>query len=273
VAVAPARHQRTPRRRLPAHPRDVGSQDVIAARRDGPVVVTRRPRARRPARPGEGRPAGSRWWTVRASSAAAARSISVSVVQRPRERRIAASAESSVTFIARSTGDGSWRPAWQADPVDAATVGQSASSWWPRVPAMLRLRVFGSRCWGCPLSRTRPAAVRPACGATGPAVSPAGPGHRERVPARRVRRPRRGRPRGRRFGAGTQAASLTAAGEQRAELNARADVEGSDAFGGVHLVPDHGEQVDAAGCHVDRGLADGLRPAARRSGAAPTGFR
>jgi hypothetical protein len=37
--------------------------------------------------------------------------MSASVVQRPNERRIAASDESSGTFIALCTGDGSWLPA------------------------------------------------------------------------------------------------------------------------------------------------------------------
>jgi hypothetical protein len=46
--------------------------------------------------------------------------MSASTVHRPSEIRIAASAAVSLTVIACSTGECSW----QADPVDAARVGQ-----------------------------------------------------------------------------------------------------------------------------------------------------
>jgi len=80
-----------------------------------------------------------------AASATTAVSTSSSVVQRPNERRIAASDESSETFMARRTGDGSWVPAWHADPVDAAMAEHLASRSWPWVPTMLRFSVLGSR--------------------------------------------------------------------------------------------------------------------------------
>src|SRR6266511_6370125 len=53
---------------------------------------------------------------------------SASVVQRPRLRRIAPMPISGITPIARSTGESSTLPAWQAEPVDAAT---------PSIPARI----------------------------------------------------------------------------------------------------------------------------------------
>jgi hypothetical protein len=51
---------------------------------------------------------------------------------------------------------------------------------------------------------------------------------------------------------------LPATWDEGFEKHPGTDVEGTHALGGVYLVADHAEQVDAKSAHVDRDLADGL---------------
>ena len=64
---------------------------------------------------------------------------------RPRLKRTALSPISSLAPIAFRTGLMSADPAWQADPVEAATLGSFAKISPPTRPRKLTLSVFGSR--------------------------------------------------------------------------------------------------------------------------------
>jgi len=98
-----------------------------------------------------------------AASAASMRSttasISPSVVVRPRLNRMAPMPTSGVTPIAASTGESSTRPAWQAEPVDAATPSRRSRISAPTRPTNETLSVFGRRRSGWPF-RTTPAPNR-----------------------------------------------------------------------------------------------------------------
>jgi len=82
-------------------------------------------------------------------------SISSSVVPRPRLKRIAPMPTSSATPIASSAGDSSTRPAWHAEPVEAATPSNRSSTSTPTCSMKETLSVFGRRCAGCPLRAMR----------------------------------------------------------------------------------------------------------------------
>ena len=163
----------------------------------------------------------------------AAASMSASVVHRPTDSRAEARARSAFRPMAVSTGEGVCWPLWQADPVDAAIAGVAASRSWPRTPAMLMLSVVGSRPAGGPLSLTRPgrAAARRSC-------------RRSRSLASRASAP---------------PAFLAAAVDDRLQRQARAHVQGGDAFRRVHLVADNCQQVGTEIGHVDADLPDRLR--------------
>ena len=60
------------------------------------------------------------------------------------------------------------------------------------------------------------------------------------------------------LGPGVPAVFLAPAVDRGLEPCAGSDVEGANTLGGVHLVPDHREEVDAELGHVDRDLAGGL---------------
>lgn len=68
--------------------------------------------------------------------------ISSAVVARPRLNRMAPTPISGDTFIAFSTGES--RPAWQAEPVEAATPFSPARISAPTRPTKETLSVFGS---------------------------------------------------------------------------------------------------------------------------------
>ena len=61
------------------------------------------------------------------------------------------------------------------------------------------------------------------------------------------------------LGPRTPTALLSAAVDDRFEVDPGAHVEGRDALRCVHLVPDDGEQVDVEAIHVERDLPGGLR--------------
>ena len=64
---------------------------------------------------------------------------------------------SGATPMARRTGDSVTEPAWQAEPVEAATSPSEARISDPARPWKFTLSVFGSRSVGWPLTETRPA--------------------------------------------------------------------------------------------------------------------
>lgn len=83
--------------------------------------------------------------------AAAARSMSASVVPWPMDSRIAPRARCGVTPIAPRTPLTVLPSSWQADPTDAATVSAaSVSSSRPSTSGSEILSVLGRRCCGCP---------------------------------------------------------------------------------------------------------------------------
>jgi hypothetical protein len=78
-----------------------------------------------------------------------------SVVWRPRLKRTAPIPTFSGTRIAASTGESSTRPAWHAEPVDAAIPSSLSSTSAPTTPTKETLRVLGKRCSIWPFSTTR----------------------------------------------------------------------------------------------------------------------
>ena len=160
--------------------------------------------------------------------------------------------------MADSTGEGSSTPSWQADPVAAAIPGVAASTSAPRVLLMEMLRVPGSRCSGWPLRLTRSGSRSASrwwrvsrssvswLALWGRDVGRDATGGAQGHDQRDV------------LGPGVPAVFLAPAVDRGLEPCAGSDVEGANTLGGVHLVPDHGEEVDAELGHVDRDLARGL---------------
>src|SRR3990172_1894195 len=81
-------------------------------------------------------------------------SSSSQVVVRPKLNRTAPIPSSGGTPIAARMGERVTEPAWQADPVEAATPGSVARISAPTRPTKLRLRVLGIRSVGWPFSVT-----------------------------------------------------------------------------------------------------------------------
>jgi hypothetical protein len=71
-------------------------------------------------------------------------SISSRVVVRPRLKRMAPIPISGGTFIAFNTGESSTDPAWQAEPVEAATPSKPLRIVEPIFPAKLTFSVLGN---------------------------------------------------------------------------------------------------------------------------------
>ena len=200
--------------------------------------------------------------------AAAAASISSDVVGWPSESLTAPRARAWSWPIASKMPDGSVRPAWQAEPVDAATGGRAGQQLLAVVAWEADVQRVGQALLGWPLSEAGHAAGRRWWRRS------AAPGRAPNPGARRSLRRRRspperhdvrhvlgagpdGRARGRRRGPASRAAC-------------RPHVERTDAFGRVHLVPDDRQQVDAQIVDARRHLPDRLgRVGVERHAVAP----
>jgi hypothetical protein len=116
--------------------------------------------------PGPGKPSsardrrGARKARTTVRRARSAKSMSASVVVRPRPKRIDAPASGPTAPIAWSTCDGAWLPELQAEPVETARSPSAISSASPSIPAKLTCRLCGSRFGPSGPFTARPPAAR-----------------------------------------------------------------------------------------------------------------
>ena len=159
--------------------------------------------------------------------------------------------------MAARTGERVTEPAWQADPVDAATPGSIARTSAPTLPTKLTLSVFGNRAVGWPLSVTFSPKIplSPSQNRSRNTRTCGIPTHFRRRVARRaqgdgqedVLRPR------------PPARLVSRAVDERLDLRPFPYVERPDPLRGVHLVAGHREEVHAQFLDVGRDLSHGLR--------------
>ena len=184
-------------------------------------------------------------------------SISSCVVPRPRLKRIAPWPTSGAICMACNTGDSSTRPAWHAEPAEAATPSSRARISVADLSDERDVEGVRQAQLGMPVENHAVAESGPQS-LPEAVAEPAYALHGLKVAGKFACRAQADRQQ-RALGSRSSATLMATAVDQRLQRRAAPDIERTHALWRVELVAGDRQKIDAERVHVRRDLADGLR--------------